>query len=398
MRPGGASVATLGAMRAPLPLRTVPTALRSAVLVAGALAGLAAASATVDEPPVVLPESRAARSFAGVGPETQPRALDEWLAAHAWLADPDASPDARWSGWATWLGAEAAAGEVDPARRAGLVALACRQGRWADAWAHHERLGGYPDWQAAVTPWILPGVPVDHGALAGGVAAPIEDGLLLRPGLLPEVLPGDDGRYPPRLARVNGVRIGDAVCDLVFEQERGGYTIDVYHRSGGEGLLRVDPPVPHGSKVFVDYVDWDRQDVKGGVLELAIAPREEEYTIYRRYKPRQDDFPAAPVTRPLPAAIRALGLRFRVPSEAERPEVRAFGAAVTALLDVPVVVELEPPGAPPGQDPAHALSIPAGPDGARLLARMASVVETYLLTAPPADEDAGATSPAAGGR
>ncbi|MCA8979845.1 MAG: hypothetical protein KDC14_07450, partial [Planctomycetes bacterium] len=140
---------------------------------------------TVETPPLRLPESPAARSFAGVGAETQPHSLEDLLESAPWLVEHAPASDAVWSSWAGWLGAAAHADRVDPARRAGLCRVACLQARWEDAWRHFERLGGHPDWQAAVAPWLMPGAPLEIAAGPGGRAIAIPDGLLLRPALPP---------------------------------------------------------------------------------------------------------------------------------------------------------------------------------------------------------------------
>jgi len=330
----------------------------------------------VELPPLRLPESPAARSFAGVGPETEPRSLDEFRAATPWLAEREPMPEQLWASWAAWVGAEVAAGEVDPARRAGLCFVACRQSRWEDAWRHFERLGGHPDWQAAVAPWLLPGAPLEIDAGPGGRATAIPNGLLLRPALPPAPRVDETGRLAPRIAELDGLQIGEAVCDLVLEVEAGGVTLEIFHRSGGSGKLLVDLPMPPDAEVFVDYVDWDRQDVQGLPLELLIEPREEEYTIYRRFKFARTEFPASPDPGSLPAAIRLHGLHFLVADAAQLPEVRALGEACAALLEVTVRVQL---AAELEEVQGTAVHFDAGPASAAQSARIASAVEALLL-------------------
>jgi hypothetical protein len=330
----------------------------------------------VETPPLRLPESPAARSFAGVGPATVPHSLDEFRAATPWLAERRPAPESVWTSWAAWVGAEAAAGKVDPARRAGLCFIACTQSRWEDAWRHFERLGGHPRWQAAVAPWLLPGAPLEIDAGPGGLAMPIPDGLLLRPALPPAPRVEESGRLAPRVAHLDGLQIGEAVCDLVLEVEAGGVTLEVFHRSGGSGTLLVDLPLPPDAEVFVDYVDWDRQDVQGLPLELLIEPREEEYTIYRRFKFARSEFPASPSAGVLPAAIRLHGLDFLVADAAQLAEVRTLGEACAALLELPVRVRL---AADVDEVSGTAVHFAAGAATTVQSARIASALEAFLL-------------------
>jgi hypothetical protein len=334
----------------------------------------------LETPPLRLPDSPAARSFAGVGAETAPHELDEFFAAAPWIGSAEPQPAEVWTAWAEWLAAEVGAERVDPAHRAGLTWIACRQQRWEDAWRHFERLGGHPDWQAAVAPWLLPGTPPEVAAGPGGRATAIPSGTLLRPALPPAPAPERPGRLAPRTAALDGVRIGDAVCDLVLEVEAGGVTLEVFHRSGGSGLLIVDLPLPPDAEVFVDYVDWDRQEIKGAPLELLIEPREEEYTIYRRFKFARTEFPATPEPGVLPAAIERHGLDFVVAESADLEAVRAVGAACAGLLAIPVRVQLEADLA--GERiQGTAVHFAAGAGTSLQAARVASAVEAFLLEA-----------------
>lgn len=332
----------------------------------------------VELPPLRLPESPAARSFAGVGAETEPRALDDFVEAAPWLREREPDPDLVWASWAEWLAGAARAERVDPARRAGLCRVACLQSRWEDAWRHFERLGGHPDWQAAVAPWLLPGVPLEISAGPGGRATAIPDGLLLRPALPPASGAGTASRGAPRIAELEGLRIGEAVCDLTLEYEPGGVTLEVFHRSGGSGTLLVDLPLPPDAEVFVDYVDWERQEVKGAPLQLLIEPREEEYTIYRRFQFVRREFPATPQPGRLPASLGAHGLDFLVAEAADLERVRALGDACAALLELPVRVRV---AADVAVDSilGTAVDFPAGREADEQCARVAAALEAFLL-------------------
>lgn len=334
----------------------------------------------VEAPPLRLPESPAARSFAGVGAETEPRSLDDFVEAAPWLAAALPEPTELWNSWAAWLGAAASAEHVDPAARAGLCRIACLQSRWEDAWRHFERLGGHPDWQAAVAPWLLPGAPLEIAAGPGGRALAIPDGLLLRPALPPG--PGADagGSRTPRLCELDGLQIGEAVCDLTLEFEAGGVTLEVFHRSGGTGRLLVDLPLPPDAEVFVDYVDWERQDVKGAPLELLIEPREEEYTLYRRFKFARTEFPATPTPGRLPAGIGAHGLDFLAEDPADLATLRALGSACAGLLELPVRVRLASEVAASSIE-GTAVHFPGDGGAARQAARVAAALEAFLLAA-----------------
>lgn len=332
-----------------------------------------------EDSPLQLPESPAARSFAGVGAETEPVALDEFIAAHPWLAERQPAATEVWKTWAEWLAAALESGETDPQRRAGLCRIACLQSRWEDAWSHFERLGGYPAWQAAVAPWLLPGAPIECAAEPGGRASAIPNGVVLRPALPPAPRVESPGRLAPRTARLDGLQIGAAVCDLVLEVEAGGVTLEIYHRSGGSGELAIDLPMPPDAAVFVDYVDWERQEVQGATLELRIEPREEEYTLYRRFKFERSEFPAAPLPGQLPAGLSREGLDFVVEDAAQLEAVRALGTACAALLALPVRVRLAADESIEGSR-GTLVHFGAGDAAVVQSARIASALEAYLLS------------------
>jgi len=232
-----------------------------------------------------------------------------------------------------------------------------------------------------VTPWLLPGSPLEILAGPGGLAQPIPNGLRLRPALPPAPADQIPGRVASRTAELKGLTIGEAVCDLVLEVEATGVTLDVYHRSGGTGVLIVDLPMPPGAQVFVDYVDWDRQDVKGLPLELTIEPREDEYTIFRRYKLARREVPAFPEPGTLPAGIARFGLTLQLAEGADEDASRALATACARLLERPVRVALAGDREEGQPVRGTVVEMPAGEPGVQQRAWLASALEHHLLGA-----------------
>ena len=329
---------------------------------------------------VELPEGPVARAWAGVGAETKPIDLAETLlASEPWRGDPAAAtPDQRWSSWARWLGEEAGAEEPGPRRRAGLLLLAREQGRWRDAWVHLERLGGFPEWAAAAMPHLLPGVPAKSALGRGGLPGPLPDGVLLRPAPPPALEAKTRGRIGTRSARVEGLRIGEAVVTLVVSVEPSGVEVDLLHTGGGPATLRVLLPTPAGQEIRVEYIDWMRQDEVGLPLTLELQPGDEEHNLFGRFHPRHEPLPATPKGA-LPQQLQRGGLWIEcaegAPAEAEaRAAVRAFGA----LLEVPTGIR-RPGTLPASPWSATILHLPADEaEARRFLARIASAVEGRL--------------------
>lgn len=330
---------------------------------------------------VQLPEGPNARAFAGVGPETEAIALGAQLAGrHAVLLD-GADRAAVWRAWGQTLERCAASEEESPSERASLALFALEQGRWSDAWAHLERLGGHPEWSAAVLPRLLPGAPAGTPPGRGGLPGALPDGVLLTPAVPPptrEVLPG---RIEPRAAEVRGLRIGEATVDLRVSLDGSGIQVDLAHTGGGPARVRVLLPEPEGLEIRVEYVDWMRQDERRLPLEVELLPGEEEHSLFGRFRPRPLALPASP-RGPLPRALERGGLWVERPpcSEELNAELEAAAAALRGALDLGGgVVEA---GVSPRCEPwaPTLLHVPAEPAAARrLLAAIASRVERHLL-------------------
>ncbi len=335
-----------------------------------------------DEPAVVLPEGPNARAWSGVGSATRARPLEDLLAAQPWLADAPQGPDraAAWRGWGALLAAESARDESQPDARAALTLNALRDARWQDAWAHLERLGGFPEWSAAVLPALLPGVPSGAQAGLGGLPGALPDGVLLRPAVPPLAPPGDPRRHEPRTATVRGLRVGEATLDFTITLDGSGIEVDLLHTGGGPATVRVLLPEPEGLEIRVEYIDWMRQDVQRQPLLVELLPGEEEHNLFGRFAPRRVPLPASPTER-LPRALERGGLwtEWRGAPELQA-ELEAAAEVLAEVLGVPG--GLVAPGDPPPGEPwsATVLHVPGEEAAARrFLAQVSSRLEAWAL-------------------
>ena len=341
-------------------------------------------SVSEEEPAVELPEGPSARAFAGVGPSTGGVSLGGLLEAHPWLRDPESPTEraAAWRGWGALLTAESERSESEPEARAALALHALRDARWQDAWAHLERLGGFPEWSAGVLPALLPGAPIDSASGSGGRPGPLPDGVLLRPAVPPLAPPGDPRAHEPRIATVRGLQVGEATLDLKVTLDGSGIEVDLLHTGGGPATVRVLLPEPEGLEIRVEYIDWMRQDVQRQPLLVELLPGEEEHNLFGRFAPRRVPLPGSPTDR-LPRALVEGGLWTEwAGAELLRPELLAAAEVLPEVLGVPG--GLVTPGAMPSAAPweATVLHVPSEADAARrFLARIASRLEAWVLRA-----------------
>ncbi|MBK8179442.1 MAG: hypothetical protein IPK67_11260 [Planctomycetes bacterium] len=300
---------------------------------------------------VTLPPGPAARAFAGVGPATEPARLS---------ADGPAAPDwsrpEGWNRWAEAVGAEARGAQSDPTRRAALARAALSQGRYDDAWDHFAATGGDPPVAAALLPRFFPGVgepgvqeapaaAVDFLADArGGLPGPLPDGVLLRPSVPPPSLPAAQvalGRnwIERREMRLEGLRVGASTLAMRVALQSDGIQVDFDHRGGGPARVRVILPEPADFEVRVAYVDWMRQDERGGILEVNLAPGDETHSVFGRLRPRALPWPTQLPAR-LSQGLADHGLALCFPPEApDGAMFRAAAPGLAAVLGLSVRVE-----------------------------------------------------------
>ncbi len=304
----------------------------------GALFLVAAVAA---QSPVTLPPGAAADAWARVDANTEPAAL----APPAWPVWED---DAAWSErppWQRWVEAvleEAAAAEPDPGRRAPLALLAAKQGRALDAWDHFAACAESPGVVAALLPRLFPGVPADEAVGPGGLAGALPDGVLLSPILPP--LHGDPphGRPRVRAMELQGLAIGEAVCDLKLSVEVDGVEVTFTHRSGGPARVRLRLPRPPDFEIRALYVNWQRLDVVSEVLDLELLPEQEggegETAVWGRFFPAGTPWPTA-VPERLPAAVARGGLVLEHdPDDPLAPRLTRCAEALGMLVGVPARV------------------------------------------------------------
>jgi hypothetical protein len=329
-----------------------------ALFVIQALALTLAATASAQEPApaqgVELPESPAARAFAGVGPATLASALPgppaQDLNSGAWRNS------APWMAWAAAVHAESEAPHPDATRRAFLAQVALAQERFDDAWDHFAATGGDPKLCAALLPWFLPGVacapaasPGDAGKApvfalaAGGRIGALPEGVLLRPALPPPSLPAAEvvlGRkwIERRMMRVSDLHIGEAVVAMQVSLESDGIQVEFTHQSGGSASFSVLLPEPSDFEIRVAYIDWMRQDELGLALEVSIAPGDEPHTLFGRFKPRAIPWPTQ-LPKQASSALREHGLQLYCPAEfPDAAMIEAAAPAFARVLGLPVVV------------------------------------------------------------
>jgi len=337
-----------------------------------------------------LPPGAAAETWGRVGEETRPTALPGELAA-ALAGDPWSRPG-TWELWAELVAAEKAAlraGEpADPARRATLCLLARAQGRSNDAWEHYAALRDHPTWTAALTPHLIPGVPLPPAARAtiAGRSEPLPDGVLLTPLSPPAASRARPDQVGWRSATVRGLRVGEATLDLVLTVEPSGVQIDLTHVSGGAARLALRIPEPEGFEIRIEYLDWLRREELGEPIEVVLEPGEETRSLYARVLERYSDLPTSRAQK-IPAQILEGALVFQLdPGDGERGEIERLTRALAGLLEVDVLL------AERGQETASSattIHLPEGEARDGHLRYLAGAIECFLL-----GEAAPAASPA----
>ncbi|MCB9915375.1 MAG: hypothetical protein H6828_09525 [Planctomycetes bacterium] len=283
-----------------------------------------------------------------------------------------------WRAWGAALAGCAGDAEEAPADRAGLALFARAQGRWSDAWAHLEHLGGHPEWSAAVLPLLLPGVPDGTPPGHGGLPSALPDGVLLTPALPPSRWAPSASYVEPTQAEVHGLRIGDATVDVRVSLDGSGVQVDLLHTGGGPATVRVLLPEPEGLAIRVEYLDWMRQDAVREAMLVELLPGEEEHNLFGRFAPRRTPLPASPRGE-LPRALREGGLWFECGADEALEEVRAAAEVMAAALGVPggVVAPGEAPGCGPWSPTLVHLAYEPGA-ARRLLAQVAARLERRL--------------------
>lgn len=355
-----------------------------AILLGGALAAVVGPSSPQDPSfALELGAGPAERALASLAAETPASSLRElagpergFLVASSPLA---AEQIARtWEAWGEWLGRAAADPEDAPAR-AGLCLLALRAGRWEDAWRQVERLGAAPSMLAALLPHLAPGVPLEHAAGPGGAPPALPDGVLLRPALPPELPPGGFASTGPRRLLARAFRVGAALLELELALEPSGVQVDVRHLAGGPARLFVELPEPWDAAIRIQYVDWFRQDDPRAPLAVELGPGSEPVTLYGRFLARELPLPAAPRGE-LPRTIREGGLWIELdPARCEPGPPRAAALALGRALGVPAGLRAPGDPPPPGPFAGVVLHYASALEGARLLERVASTAEAFLL-------------------
>ncbi len=347
------------------------------------LSGLATEDPATEDPatgPLAqLPASPAARAWASVGPETTPISLsEELLEQNPWLRRPrDADPELVWGRWGEWLGAERARELTDARERTGLLVLATSEARWSDAWLHFGRLGAAPRWAAAVLPHLFLGLPLDHPIEAGGIPAPLADGVLLTIAPPPAPAGAPRGSFVRRQASFPGLRIGAARVDLRITLEPSGVQVDLQHVGGDAASVRVLLPEPEGSEIRVEYIDWMREDERRAPLKLELLPGSEEHNLFGRFTERRERMPALP-GQSLPESLKRGGLWIETEGELE-PELRAFASSLGSLFDLEAGLcsrKVPPPASPWTQTICH---VGTGPTARARFMTLVSLAESYAL-------------------
>jgi hypothetical protein len=296
-----------------------------------------------------LPDSDAGRAWASVGPETEPISLaTELLEAEPWLREPqNAEPALVWSRWGQWVAAERERELTDPRERCALLLLASSDQRWSDAWSHFARLGAAPQWAAAALPHLFLGLPIEHPTTAGGQPGPMADGVLLSPAPPPAPPGVPRGSLVLRQSSFPGLRIGAAIVDMRITLEPSGVQVDLTHVGGGPAHVRVLLPEPEGYEIRVEYIDWMREDVRRGPLELELLPGSDQHSLFGRFSERRERLPAMPRGL-LPGSLKRGGLWLEAEGDLEL-EMRPFATHLGVLFGLPTGTcsALNPPPASP---------------------------------------------------
>lgn len=352
--------------------------LRTALPLIVLAAPLAAAQDPIIGPGLTLPDGKAAKVLAGIGPETLPAALPEDIER---LQADGAWDDARtWQRWAETVAAEAEGDGVDPARRALLALLARSHGRVGDAWAHFSALGDAPEHAAAIGAFLIPGVPPGTRIEAGGRPAPLAPGTVLRPFLPPRTGAVQPGNIEWRTATYGALRVGDATLDLTLDVESTGVQFDALLTSGDEASIAAVLPAPEGFSIRVEYLDWSRQPTVGEPLSLVLRDGDEDpRSLYGRVLEDRVSLPA-PRAGHVPTQLREGGLRLELPPEdPQLTLLQDVAPALERLLGAPVAVV--PKGAPkPSGFSGTTMQLPGGPPRAARLRYLVASLEAHALT------------------
>ncbi|MBW2275828.1 MAG: hypothetical protein JRG96_21415, partial [Deltaproteobacteria bacterium] len=277
-----------------------------------------------------------------------------------------------WRRWVEALRAESGTRGPDPARRLELALLARLQGRDADAWRHLLAARANPALVAAALPAFLPGVPVEYLAHPDDMPA----GVLLRPALPPAVHDpkGSLRQLAGRVMEHRFVRVGGTLFTLRILIEGDGVQVDAIHREGPEVTVRIAPPVPPGVEIGALYADWEKIEGELEVAELTLSAEAPRHTIWGRFLPRSERWPAPRPSGDLPLPLRD-ALVVVVPAERlSEPVFQRFAEALAELFELPC--ELRPPG-PLAGDPTLepvAIHLDTGPRTDRKLVALMALV------------------------
>jgi hypothetical protein len=337
----------------------------------------AEATAIADGVELELPDGPAAKAWAGVGADTVPHALHADLRKACTSSSPAGTAVPTWHMWAEWVAGEAR--ETAPERRAALCLLARAQGRNADAWGHYAKLGADPRWVASVTPYLLPGAPLDAPVETGGNLAPLPAGVLLQPFLPPPI---QDGETPSagvawRKATVRGIRVGEATIDLTISVEATGVQVDVTHRGGGATKVAILIPEPPGYEIRIEYLDWMQTDEPRLPILVDLQPGGEPTTLWGRMIERRVSLPTGQAQR-LPQSLVQGGLFLSLPAnDPQRDAVAEITPVLAKLLGVRVGLT-EPGGSLPGWT-GTVLHLGSPAERGKRLTWLASSIESFLL-------------------
>lgn len=324
---------------------------------------------------VELPDGAAAKAWAGVGSRTLPHPLQADLRRACDSTTPAGTAVPTWRLWADWVAAEAR--ESAPRQRAALCLLARAQGRHADAWEHYAHLIADPRWVASVTPYLLPGAPLDSPVGPGGTLEPLPDGVLLQPFLPPPTTNSAGARITWRTASVRGLRVGQATLDLIISVEATGVQIDLVHTGGGPARVAILIPEPPGHEMRIEYLDWMQTERTRVPILVELKPGEEPRTLWGRMIERRVSLPTGKAKR-LPQSLVRGGLFLSLP--ADDPQRGAVGEIAPLLAELlGVNVGLTEPGAPLPSWTGTVLHLGNLAERGERLTWLASAIESFML-------------------
>jgi hypothetical protein len=294
------------------------------------------------QPWLTFPDDPLGRLWASVGAETVPRV--EPLAA---------TGGDRWAGWADALGRLDSSPEEHRGALVDLSRFALDDHRAQDAFAWIVRLGaGDPEGLAGSIPTLFPGVGPDVALGPGGRPLPMAEGAVLRPQLPPRSKVARVGSIENRRAEARGLKIGDAVFDMLLKVDGSGVVCDLTHVSGGTAKFKLYLPAPEGFRLKSAYVNWEMQQLPGGAdpkvfdwrampLTIELAPSEESFTVFARLTRLQVPFPTPPAAgQALPRATAEYGLVLVISDQPTPEPWSAVAGAWSRALGLPVVVQV----------------------------------------------------------